>query len=71
MNVQSLLDQLLSSGQSMLSGIPGNPDQPAAPGASKYANFATRMLTGGVLGLLPGGLKTHLENQARQALAAA
>lgn len=54
MNVQSLLDQLLSSGQSMLSGTPGNPAQPAAPGVSKYANFGTGMLAGGALGLLLG-----------------
>ena len=102
MNVQSLLDQLLSSGQSMLSGTPGNPAQTAAPGASKYANFGTGMLAGGGAGTaawrkrvckfggkalgygsaaalgalanklnLPADLKTHLENEAKQALAAA
>ncbi|MFZ0106028.1 MAG: tellurite resistance TerB family protein [Thiobacillus sp.] len=54
MNVQSLLDQLLSSGQSMLSGTPGNPSQAAAPGVSKHANFGTGMVAGGVLGLLLG-----------------
>ncbi len=54
MNVQSLLDQLLSSGQSIVSGTSGNPAQPAAPGTSKYANFGTGMLAGGVLGLLLG-----------------
>ncbi len=54
MNMQSLLDQLLRSGQSMLSGTPGNPAQPAAPGKPGYANFGTGMLAGGALGLLLG-----------------
>ncbi len=50
MNAQSLLDQLLSAGQSVLSNTPGNP----APGKPGYANFGTGMLAGGVLGLLLG-----------------
>ncbi len=52
MNAKNLLDQLLGSGQSLLSNLPGN----AAPGEGKpgYANFGTGMLAGGVLGLLLG-----------------
>ncbi len=55
MNAKSLLDQLLSSGQSMLSETLGNraptTGTPAKPG---YANFGTGILAGGVLGLLLG-----------------
>jgi len=47
MNAKSLLDQLLSSGQSVLSNTLGN----KAPGR---ANFGTGLLAGGVLGLLLG-----------------
>jgi uncharacterized membrane protein YebE (DUF533 family) len=54
MNVQSLLDQLLGAGQSMMSGNPANPSQTAAPGKPGYANFGTGMLAGGALGLLLG-----------------
>jgi uncharacterized membrane protein YebE (DUF533 family) len=54
MNMQSLLDPLLRSGQSMLSGTPGKPAQPASPGKPGYANFGTGMLAGGALGLLLG-----------------
>jgi len=52
MNAKNLLDQLLGSGQSLLSNLPGN----AAAGEGKpgYANFGTGMLAGGVLGLLLG-----------------
>ncbi|MDT3705971.1 MAG: tellurite resistance TerB family protein [Thiobacillus sp.] len=57
MNAKNLLDQLLSSGQAMLSETlgsraPANPAQ--APGKPGYANFGTGMLAGGVLGLLLG-----------------
>ena len=51
MNAKSLLDQLLSSGQSLLSG--GAP-QPGASARPNYANFGTGMLAGGALGLLLG-----------------
>lgn len=51
MNAKSLLDQLLSSGQSLLGGSAPQPGAPTKPG---YANFGTGMLTGGALGLLLG-----------------
>lgn len=55
MNAKSLLDQLLSSGQSVLSTTLGNQAPPdGAPGKPGYANFGTGMLAGGVLGLLLG-----------------
>lgn len=55
MNAKSLLDQLLSSGQSMLSETLGNhAPRAGAPGQPGYANFGTGMLAGGVLGLLLG-----------------
>ena len=55
MNAKSLLDQLLSSGQSMLSETLGNRAPTAgAPAKPGYANFGTGMLAGGVLGLLLG-----------------
>ena len=54
MNVQSLLDQLLGAGQSMIAGNPANPSQAGAPGKPGYANFGTGMLAGGALGLLLG-----------------
>lgn len=47
MNAKSLLDQLLTPGQSILSNTLGN----KAPGR---ANFGTGLLAGGVLGLLFG-----------------
>jgi uncharacterized membrane protein YebE (DUF533 family) len=47
MNAKSLLDQLLTPGQSILSNTLGN----QAPGR---ANFGTGLLAGGVLGLLLG-----------------
>ncbi|MBS1184509.1 MAG: hypothetical protein H6R09_110 [Proteobacteria bacterium] len=50
MNAKSLLDQLLSSGQSVLSNTLGN----QAPGKPGAANFGTGLLAGGVLGLLLG-----------------
>ncbi|OZA43386.1 MAG: hypothetical protein B7X81_11345 [Hydrogenophilales bacterium 17-61-76] len=52
MNAKNLLDQLLGSGQSLLSNLPGN--VPAGEGKPGYANFGTGMLAGGVLGLLLG-----------------
>lgn len=57
MNARALLDQLLSSGQAMLSETlgsraPANPAQ--VSGQPGYANFGTGMLAGGVLGLLLG-----------------
>jgi uncharacterized membrane protein YebE (DUF533 family) len=57
MNAKNLLDQLLSSGQAMLSETlgsraPANPAQ--AAGKPGYAKFGTGMLAGGVLGLLLG-----------------
>ncbi len=55
MNAKSLLDQLLSSGQSVLSSTLGNQVPPGgASGKPGYANFGTGMLAGGVLGLLLG-----------------
>jgi len=51
MNAKNLLDQLLSSGQSVLSNTLGNQAPSGKPG---YANFGTGMLAGGVLGLLLG-----------------
>ena len=55
MNAKSLLDQLLSSGQSVLSNTLGNQaPSGSAPGKPGYANFGTGMLAGGVLGLLLG-----------------
>lgn len=55
MNAKSLLDQLLSSGQSVLSSTLGNQVPPgSASGKPGYANFGTGMLAGGVLGLLLG-----------------
>ena len=51
MNAKSLLDQLLSSGQSVLSNTLGNQAPSGKPG---YANFGTGMLAGSVLGLLLG-----------------
>jgi uncharacterized membrane protein YebE (DUF533 family) len=50
MNAKSLLDRLLTSGQSVLSSTLGN----QAPGKPAAANFGTGMLAGGVLGLLLG-----------------
>ncbi|OHE57332.1 MAG: hypothetical protein A2X71_09780 [Thiobacillus sp. GWE1_62_9] len=52
MNAKSLLDQLLSSGQSVLSTTLGN--QAPSGGTPGYANFGTGMVAGGVLGLLLG-----------------
>ena len=52
MNVNSLLDQLLGAGQSVLSNTLGN--QAPAGGKSGNANFGTGMLAGGVVGLLLG-----------------
>lgn len=55
MNAKSLLDQLLSSGQSVLSNTLGNQaPSGSASGKPGYANFGTGMLAGGVLGLLLG-----------------
>jgi uncharacterized membrane protein YebE (DUF533 family) len=55
MNAKSLLDQLLSSGQSVLSNTLGNQAPSGnAPGKPGYANFGTGMLAGGALGLLLG-----------------
>jgi uncharacterized membrane protein YebE (DUF533 family) len=55
MNAKNLLDQLLSSGQSMLSETLGNrAPSGSAPAQPGYANFGTGMLAGGVLGLLLG-----------------
>ncbi len=52
MNVNSLLDQLLGAGQSVLSNTLGG--QAPAGGKPGHANFGTGMLAGGVLGLLLG-----------------
>jgi uncharacterized membrane protein YebE (DUF533 family) len=52
MNVNSLLDQLLGAGQSVLSTTLGG--QAPAGGKPGHANFGTGMLAGGVLGLLLG-----------------
>lgn len=54
MNAKNLLDQLLSSGQSMLSETLGSRADTGAPARPGYANFGTGMLAGGVLGLLLG-----------------
>jgi uncharacterized membrane protein YebE (DUF533 family) len=57
MNARTLLDQLLSSGQAMLSETLGSraPANPAQiSGKPGYANFGTGMLAGGVMGLLLG-----------------
>ena len=55
MNAKSLLDQLLSTGQSVLSNTLGNQTSSGAvPDKPGYANFGTGMLAGGVLGLLLG-----------------
>lgn len=55
MNAKTLLDQLLSSGQSALSSTLGKQNA-SGDGSGKpgYANFGTGMLAGGVLGLLLG-----------------
>lgn len=54
MNAKNLLDQLLSSGQSMLSETLGSRADTSASARPGYANFGTGMLAGGVLGLLLG-----------------
>lgn len=54
MNAKDLLNQLLSSGQAMLSETLGERAPASTPGKSGYANFGTGMLAGGALGLLLG-----------------
>lgn len=51
MNAQSLLDQLLGAGQSLISSSAA---ATSGTGKSGYANFGTGMLAGGALGLLLG-----------------